>query len=106
MIGYSFLNNKLKCKFGLTTSFISYAQIYKYDSDIYNNWNVIKDKSTDGFTNLLWSGNIEIVYLVYQNIGINFNYNRSFNSVYDDDASIGKPKYNIFSVGLTYNFIK
>ena len=63
---------------------------------------VEKDKSSNGFTNLVFNGNIEVEYLIYKNIGININYTRSFSSIYDDYASIGKPKYNIFSLGLSY----
>ena len=108
-IGYSFLNNKLKCKIGLITSFLAYAEVYVFDSQNtldYTTISVKKDKSADGFKNLVWNGNIELEYLVYNNIGLNLSYSRSLNSFYDDNISIGNPKYNIFSIGLSYNFLK
>lgn len=108
-INYAFLNQKLFVKIGINVAFLTYSEIYKYSVDesyFFSMPTVEKDKSSDGLTNLMWSGNIGIEYVVYKNIGLNLNYSRSFNSIYDEDASVGKPKYNIFSVGLSYHFIK
>jgi hypothetical protein len=109
LLGYSFFNNRLKCKLGIITSFLAYAEVYTYDYDnpqIYFTNDIIKDKSADGFKNLVWNGSLEIEYLVYKNISLNLNYSRSLNSIYDDNASIGEPKYNVFSLGISHNFIK
>ncbi|MFC2152314.1 outer membrane beta-barrel protein [Bacteroidota bacterium] len=101
-IGYSFLKNKLMCKMGVIPSFLSYAETYEFA-----NYNQIeKNTSADGFKNLVWNVSLEFEYLVYKNIGIDLNYSRSLNSIYDKDASIGVPKYNIFSVGISYNFFE
>jgi hypothetical protein len=107
-IGYSFFNNKLKCKIGLITSFLAYAEVYVYDkinSIDYTTISVKKDKTGDGFTNLMWNGNIELEYLVFEKIGLSLGYTRSLNSFYDESVSIGSPKYNLFSIGITYNFL-
>lgn len=105
--GYSFFNNKLKCKLGIITSLLTYSEVYKYNTEFldFNN-TILKDKSGDGFSNVVWNGSFELEYMVLNKVGLTLNYSRSFNSIYDDDISIGSPKYNIFSLGLTYNFIK
>jgi hypothetical protein len=108
-IGYSFFNSKLKCKIGFTTSFLAYAEVYVFNTETninYYNVAVEKDKTADGFKNMVWNGNVELEYLVYKNIGLNLNYSRSLNSIYDDEASIGNPNYNLFSLGITYNFLQ
>ena len=107
LLAYSF-NNKIKCNLGIITSFLAYAEVYKKDYNnplTYNTNAIIKDKTADGFTNLLWNGKIGIEYLAFKNIGLNFDYVRSLNSIYDEDKSMGKPKYNIFSLGISYHFL-
>lgn len=107
-IVYSFFNHKLKCKVGIVTSFLTYAKHYNPDI-IERSGSSSEDhinKTGDGFSNVLFSGNIGIEYLIKDNIGLNLNYSRSFNSIYDENISIGKPKYNIFSLGISYNFLK
>ncbi len=107
IIGYSFFDNKLKCKLGLSASFLTYSEIYKYNTDcFYNSNSVIIDSSSDGLNNLVFNGNLEIEYLVYKNIGLSINYQRSLNSIYDDSYSVGDPKYNLLSLGVSYNFLK
>ncbi|NOQ26548.1 MAG: outer membrane beta-barrel protein [Bacteroidales bacterium] len=109
LLGYSFFNNRLKCKLGIITSFLAHAEVYTYDYDNpqgYFTNDIIKDKSADGFKNLIWNGSLEIEYLFYKNISVNLNYSRSLNSIYDDYASVGEPKYNVFSLGISYNFFK
>lgn len=110
-IGYAFLNSRLKCKLGILTSFLAYADVYEFNnyfnSDPYYNEMIIdveKNTSADGFKNLMFNGNIEIDYLVYRSFGLNLSYLYSLNSIYDKDASIGKPKYNLLSIGVSYNF--
>lgn len=103
--GYSFFQNKLKFKLGVITSILSYNAVYESNYEI-NSTEIIKDKTADGFSNVMWNGNIEIDYQIFKTIGVNLNYTRSFNSIYDEDASIGKPKFNIFSLGLSYHFSK
>lgn len=103
LVGYSFFNNQLFCRIGISAAFLTYSEVYKYNLESYSFvTQVEKDKSSDGFTNFVLNGNVEIEYFFYKNIGLNLSYNRSFNSVYDENASIGKPKYNIFSLGISY----
>lgn len=107
IVGYSFFNNKLICKLGMSASFLTYSEVYKYNTDYFYNSNpVIVDSSSDGLNNLLLNGHLEIEYLVYKNIGLNMNYQRSFNSIYDDNMSVGDPKYNLFSLGVSYSFLR
>lgn len=106
-IGYSFLESKLKCKLGIISSFLAYADVYQFNYEYTLNQikiDVKKDKSADGFNNLMFSGNIELDYLLYKGLGINISYAYSFNSIYNSETSIGKPKYNLLSAGISYRF--
>jgi len=105
-LNYSLFNQKVSIGIGLTASFLTYSSVYIYDVDnsyLYSFPEVKKDKTSDGLTNLMWSGNIEVEYLVFRNIGAKLSYSRSFNSVYDTDESYGTPKYNLFTLGVSYH---
>jgi len=104
-IGYSFFQNKLKFKLGIISSFLTYNSVYKTEYELYTS-EVEKVKTADGFSNIMWNGNIEIDYQIFKTIGVNLNYTRSLNSIYDKNASVGKPKFNIFSLGLSYHLSK
>jgi len=94
--GVSFFDKKLNFSMGVLTSFMTYSLVY---TQIIEN-----DYSGEDFTQILLSGIIEMDYQIYRNIGINVNYTHSFNPVHVENASIGKPKLNIFSLGLSYHF--
>ncbi|HRW63812.1 MAG TPA: outer membrane beta-barrel protein [Bacteroidales bacterium] len=105
-LNYSLFNQKVSLAIGLTASFLTYSSVYIYDVDntyLYSFPEVVKDKTSDGLSNLMWSGNIEIEYLVFRNIGAKLSYTRSFNSVYDEDEIYGNPKYNLFTLGVSYH---
>ncbi len=106
-LGYSVLQNKLKIKLGISASILTYSEKFTsiYSAGIIS---TIKDKSSEGFNNLLLAMDSEIEYVVNKEFGVIFNFAKSFSEIYDSEYLgnnyISNSKYNIFSIGISYHF--
>lgn len=102
--GYKIFNNKLKIDFGVTTSFLVYSEQKNIDKILPTEMTIKTDTSNDGLTTVLFSVGGEISYQIVKNISVFGQYNRSLNSMYDLDYQDEKAKYNLLSLGVSFDF--
>jgi hypothetical protein len=95
LMGTSFFGDKLQLKAGSSIALLAKGTLYKSSTGY-------KDESADGFNNCLFNGLVDVSWQI-KSIGINLNYQRSFSSIYDKEQSIGRPKFNILSLGVSYS---
>jgi hypothetical protein len=64
-----------------------------------------EDRSSNGFTNVLWSGTVSINYNLFHKLWVSAQYQHSFTPIYDENRRYaGDAKYRTITLGLKYYF--
>ncbi len=109
LVGVSLLKDKLLIRGGVTFSFLLNATRYKSQSS-YNGTAFVssdyKDNTKEGYTDVMASGTVQATYLITKRIGVDFSFNKYFTSIYSNTDQSKKAKYNVLSLGLSYNLSK
>jgi hypothetical protein len=114
MVGTSFWNNRLVVRGGFTASYVVHASQYqaKYSIDYSSSTgpsgqiDVKSVNATNNFTSVSVGSILQSTYYITKNIGIDLSAQRSFSGVYKSENGSPKPKYNTFSLGVSYSFVK
>jgi hypothetical protein len=105
MAGTTFLKEKLVVRSGFTFSCLLNATQYRQQYSFNEGITTEKINSTKGFNSFMVGAALETTYLITKQLGVDLAVQRSLSSIYDK-SSAAKPKYNIFSLGVSYSFTR
>ena len=106
LAGTSLVKGKLLIRAGATFSVLLNATTYS--SEITRNGTNlsvkdVKNNTREGYNEVLASATVQATYLVTKRIGIDLMANKYLSPIYSDSDQENKAKYNVMSLGLSYN---
>ncbi len=95
---------RFKFETGISASIRTYSNRYMLEYDMLEGIRTINKYNDNGINNVIWLMNVGVSYALFNGIDFNLQYSRGLNGIYTNSlGNNGIPKYNIFSLGVTYN---
>lgn len=104
-ISVIFKYSRFKFETGLSASIRAYSSRYMLEYDLTEGIRSINKINDSGISSIVWLMNLGVGYSLLNGIDFTMQYSRGLNGIYTYSlGNSGIPKYNIFSLGVTYNF--
>lgn len=99
-----FKYRRLKFETGLTASIRTFSKRAVLESNELSGLSVNNRYNDSSINSIVWLMNLGISYNIISGVDFTMQYSRGLNGIYTNSiGNSGIPKYNIFSLGVTYN---